>query len=182
MNLFTRTFSIIFIIGVTVLYAVYQNRSLNSNLASSEKETLVTSLPKAKFKDFEGNERSIRELAGDKHVVVHFWATWCGPCATEFPELVKFIQTVDRTNVKFFLIAVNDQKKAVKKFIKTFDKYKDSFVLLFDNSNIHASSFGTVKVPETFVFNKNDNISRKFTGPQDWSHRFYVEFFKQLNE
>jgi len=33
-----------------------------------------------------GEERSFEELRGQV-VVLHLWATWCGPCVREFPEL-----------------------------------------------------------------------------------------------
>lgn len=33
-----------------------------------------------------GEERSFQELKGQV-VVLHLWATWCGPCVREFPEL-----------------------------------------------------------------------------------------------
>ena len=48
-----------------------------------------------------------KELIGEKHLVVSFFATWCVPCAKEIPELMKMSKEFGN-DFQFMLIDVNE--------------------------------------------------------------------------
>lgn len=141
--------------------------------------SVLKELPNSTFKYFNSDKTyDIRKESQTKKLFVHFWATWCGPCEVEFPELVKIIDKYKDTETEFLLITVDDEAINVKKFFKKNKIDMNNFVLLVDNQKIYKEFFGTIKLPETYLFEKKGALLRKFSGPQRWSEDFYQKFFK----
>ncbi len=73
---------------------------------------------KFSIEDLAGVKLTEKALEG-KVVVVDFWATWCGPCVQELPELARFAQNIKgRKDVAFLSFSVDDDKADVVRFFK----------------------------------------------------------------
>ena len=78
------------------------------------------------------------------------------------------------------LLAINDEEKKIKKFMKKMGKLPSNIVIALDNNSVALNQFGTMKVPETFVFNQKGKTLRKFVGPQDWDAPYYSEYLNEI--
>ncbi|MBT3983521.1 MAG: redoxin domain-containing protein [Bacteriovoracaceae bacterium] len=178
----TKRFLIIFLVlGITVIYAVYKQSSVEV-LPQTDSAMVLKKLPDYKLTDLEGKPvSSYGFLKKSKLLAVHFWGTWCAPCEAEFPEFLKFIESFsDTSDVTFHLIATQDTVVDVKKFLKRFKKLPPNIVLSADKEGIVQKHFNTIKVPETYLFNKEGKALRKFVGPQEWGIKYFKDYFRSL--
>jgi cytochrome c biogenesis protein CcmG, thiol:disulfide interchange protein DsbE len=112
------------------------------------------------LEDMEGEMRSLSEFKG-KVVVLNFFATWCGPCVDEAPELEKFEQEYGQ-EIQLLIIDLGETRDRVKKFT---DKYQTTSTYLFDYKMDVKDQFAVTGQPETFVIDKDGVIREHYKGP-----------------
>jgi thiol-disulfide isomerase/thioredoxin len=63
--------------------------------------------------------RALRKNSTGKTLLVNFWATWCGPCVEEFPDLQNTWRMYRKRPFELVTVAVNypDEEPAVRKFL-----------------------------------------------------------------
>ncbi len=175
-----------FVFGYTVYEAVHLDNKFSQSTFSETGSVLKKFPSGVKFTKIGGEEAvDLSKFVNSEDIsIVHFWATWCGPCEIEFPELVKFIKkNVNNPRFKFLIIAVQDDKTKVKKFLKKYNVdniLNSKNVLLLEDYNNDFNKFGTYKLPETYVFEGLSVLVRKLSGQQDWSNAQLIEFFSKL--
>lgn len=69
----------------------------------------------------------LRSLQG-KPLVVNFWASWCGPCAREMPEIDAFAADFTARGGQVIGIAI-DQPKSVQRFLDNHPVHNTTIVL-----------------------------------------------------
>lgn len=89
-----------------------------SNAGEDGWEKIDAPAVKFSIEDTSGAVLSEKAFEG-KVVVVDFWATWCGPCVQELPELARFAANIkDRKDVAFLSFSVDEDKADVARFFK----------------------------------------------------------------
>ncbi|MEZ6191966.1 MAG: TlpA disulfide reductase family protein [Phycisphaerales bacterium] len=67
-----------------------------------------------------GEEVSLRDVCGDsRYVLLEFWASWCGPCRAEIPNMKKAYGKYHGSGFEIFSFTIDDSKEAWAKASKT---------------------------------------------------------------
>ena len=107
--------------------------------------------------DLDGKKTPLNSLLAKGPVVLNFWATWCGPCRAEMPQLQKVYQELDAKGVRFAAISLDRglSKDALVQFLKgrgiVMPVYRDEDAAL-------AKKFGVVAIPTTFVLARSGEV------------------------
>ncbi len=171
-----RLIIILITVALTVVYVFYNEQKLET-LVSSEDESVLKVLPNISLTDLDERSFNLYSYIDNEQVdvlLVHFWGTWCAPCEAEFPALVRLAKKLkENKGIEFLFVAVDDDKKKVQKFIKRFSQFYPDLKVLIDNQKIYREKFGTIRVPETYVFNKFKKTLRKFSGAMEWEQDYF---------
>lgn len=134
-----------------------------------------------KLKRLDGMDFSFESLPNNKIYLVNFWASWCEPCAKEFPSLIKLVENFEG---KIVLIAVSSDEdlKDVKNFLNVFNIQNPNVEILIDSDKTAANFFGVNKLPESFIFDYNKKLVRKIVGVEDWFTKGSIGYFTELSK
>ncbi|WP_462325649.1 TlpA family protein disulfide reductase [Desulfoplanes sp.] len=86
--------------------------------------------------------------ASSRVVVVNFWATWCGPCRQEFPDLMSLRERYDDKDLLLMGISLDYNAGAVEFFT---DRVGFNYPIYLDGGEI-AAAFEVTAIPRLLVF------------------------------
>jgi thiol-disulfide isomerase/thioredoxin len=110
-------------------------------------------LPLVSYVDTTGKAYTLESLKG-KVVVVNFWATWCGPCKKEIPDLSKLYRKYKDQGVVMLGILSNDNPTDTD-LLNFQSDYDMEFPVVRQSSDILLSFNYPQALPTTFVFDRH---------------------------
>ena len=116
-------------------------------------------LPNLVLNTIEGREWSLYENRG-RVVLLNFWATWCEPCRTETPMLVRLAGEFEERGLRVVGIALDkDGVGIIKKFVA---EYKVDYPILLPVPGSRLSQIDPV--PTTLLIDAEGRLAKKYVG------------------
>jgi len=119
--------------------------------------------PDFKLTAIDGKPVAISDAKG-KVILVNFWATWCGPCRAEIPDLVE-LQNKYKDRLQIFgLVVDDDDEDAIKSFAAEFGI---NYPVAIASEEIRSQYGGIAALPTSFVLDGEGRIVQKHEGLRD---------------
>jgi thiol-disulfide isomerase/thioredoxin len=112
------------------------------------------------FKDFaveyEGKTTRLSDYVGKgKYVLVDFWASWCGPCRAEIPNLIKVYEQYKEKGLLVLGVAVNDKPEDT---LKAIEKDKITYPQILNSQDIAAETYDFSSIPTIYLFGPDGRV------------------------
>jgi thiol-disulfide isomerase/thioredoxin len=119
------------------------------------------------FADGSGTTKDLSNWKG-RVVLLNLWATWCGPCRKEMPELAKLQKLMGSAD--FEVVALSEDLKGLEAsatFLK--EAGADNLALYIDQKAAALAAIQSVGLPTTLLIDRNGKEVGRLLGPADWS-------------
>jgi thiol-disulfide isomerase/thioredoxin len=132
----------------------------------------VVSLPQelrdTRLTTLDGGSLKLSDFA-DKVVVVNIWATWCGPCRQEMPELVKLSNEYKSRGLIVLGLATSYNERNDQTHVKEYIRAQNvPYQIIWDDGTLAAPLVQMVNahsvIPQSFVISRDGRIVKHFEG------------------
>jgi thiol-disulfide isomerase/thioredoxin len=138
-----------------------------SSMAAFIKHPAPKDIAAFSFADGTGAAKDLSNWKG-RVVLLNLWATWCGPCRKEMPELAKLQKLMGSAD--FEVVALSEDLKGIEassKFLK--ETGSDNLALYLDQKATALAAIQSVGLPTTLLIDRNGKEVGRLLGPADWA-------------
>ncbi len=122
-------------------------------------EKIKIKAPEFTVETIDGKRISLKDLKG-KVVVLNFWATWCGPCRREIPDLNALVEKYKGRNDIVFIAITNDLKARVVNFLSN---SPFNYQIAFDISDAY-DKYNVKAIPTHVIIDRSGYVVARIVG------------------
>jgi len=139
-----------------------------SSSSAPTRPAAVAILPRpildAENKAASGDPIKLANFSG-KVMLVNLWATWCGPCRMETPELVKLHKEFQSRGVEMIGLSTEDPAASAESVNEFVREYNVDYHIGWATREVAQTLMqGRTSIPQSFVIARNGRIVRRFIG------------------
>ena len=116
------------------------------------------------LRTLDGKNATLTSYQG-KILLLNFWATWCGPCREDMPDLDNFYQKYRNLGLVVVGVSLDSDRSDARDFIK---EIGIQYPIYWDGMDgpLAKSLGGIFALPTTFLFDSNGKLVKKIVGPR----------------
>jgi thiol-disulfide isomerase/thioredoxin len=150
--------------GPAVAHTIASDSKIIGDMGQTGIPEIGTPAPNFEYTTADGITHRLSDLRG-KVVLLNFWATWCGPCRSEMPDLQKVL---GETGDSIAVLGVNKLEEAT--LIAPFaDELHISFPLIANPSGDIASRYAAQNLPTSYFINSDGTIGLRKIGVMNYT-------------
>jgi len=116
------------------------------------------------LKDVKGGSFKLADFFG-KVAVINLWATWCGPCRREIPELVKLNKEFHSRGVEMIGLSTENPEASAEKVRKFIQDFQIDYRIGWAPAEVGVPLMqGHEAIPQIFVISRDGRILQRFIG------------------
>jgi thiol-disulfide isomerase/thioredoxin len=115
--------------------------------------------PDFKLTALDGKQLTVAALQG-KVVFLNFWATWCGPCRAEIPDLIA-LQDRYKGRLQIIGLNVDDEEADIQKYV---DETGINYPVAMTSNDVRMQFGGIPALPTSFVLDTAGRVVQKHVG------------------
>lgn len=117
----------------------------------------ATAAPEFTMTDTEGQTLTLADFRG-KPVLLNFWASWCGPCASEMPAIQSAYEQYG-DQIQFVAVNMTGMGGETEtSALSLIQQNNYTFPVYFDVDSSAAVAFGVTSIPQTYLIDAEGNI------------------------
>ena len=110
-------------------------------------------------------------------VLVHFWASWCGPCRKELPTIQRLAKRIDQNKLKVVMINTAESEDEIFIFLSSVAPDLDSYL---DRDGSITERWQPRGLPSSFFVDPQGKLRYLALGGRPWDQKPYIEFVRGL--
>lgn len=136
------------------------------------------SLPLIDFElpNLDGVTEKLSDYKG-QFIFLNFWATWCGPCQSEMPDMENVYNELKDQGFTIVAVDLGEDSSTVQTFV---DELSLTFPVLLDETGGVGSMYNAQSIPTTYLINREGNILGRAIGVRPWEEEAYMDLFRDL--
>lgn len=111
-------------------------------------------LPDIHFKDINGGSIQLKN-SKENFVLLDYWASWCGPCLQQIPDITALRKQFSTDVLKIVSISIDRDSTS---FINSVKEHKMDWIHSLDRGSLLSDSLGISSVPTLLLLNRNGKI------------------------
>ena len=126
--------------------------------------TLPPEVLDAELKSINGHPIKLSDYAG-KALLVNLWATWCGPCRMEIPELVKLHKEYRSKGLEVVGLSTENPEASAEGVRRFAQEFKMDYQVGWATQDLTITLMqGREAIPQSFVISRDGHIVKRFIG------------------
>ena len=129
------------------------------------------------LEDMAGAKVDLSKFAG-KALVINFWATWCGPCRLEMPQLVSLAAKFKDRGLTIVGVSPDDKADAIRAFAEEYKVTYPMLVGLGQDAFLASAGYEGV-LPLSILIRADGTIAERIVGiktTDEWERRILALF------